>query len=414
MVIRTRRLGGRAFIAVAAVLVSLTLFATAAQASEWEIGGALMTAKGVSSESTAGTGGAFTVNGKILGTQVEMTCASSTSSGSVASGGQGSLEISLSACSAKEKYKTCTASMAPIKASRELIELEGTLYERYKPAGAATQFTVIELRNCPVAGNYQLKGEFGGAVPQSGASVERAVSFSPTANSAIGAVLKISTEPAAMTGALNEHLSGSFSGQAWRGIRYKVGPSNWQIEESGVKHPLVPGQVESLFFKGGPVTASWKIGGSPFKFTCTGLSGKNAVIKYGGVTEEKLAFSGCKIVEPVGCTVASSFETQTVRSELVAQVDGYDYSRFDAGSSSNPMAYVQISGCAASNWYPIYGTFGAKGGVQGSSKYTQPLELSSAANALTGSQLKIGVNEALSLSGSASLELGLGWPWGSV
>ena len=61
--------------------------------------------------------------------------------------------------------------MAPIKASRELIELEGTLYERYKPAGAATQFTLIELRNCPVAGNYPLKGEFGGAVPQSGASV---------------------------------------------------------------------------------------------------------------------------------------------------------------------------------------------------------------------------------------------------
>ena len=103
MVIKARRFGGRAVIAVSAVLASLALFATVAQASEWEIGGALMTAKGVSSESTPGTGGAFTLNGKILGSQVEITCASSTSSGSIASGGQGSLEISPSSCSAKEK-----------------------------------------------------------------------------------------------------------------------------------------------------------------------------------------------------------------------------------------------------------------------------------------------------------------------
>ena len=213
-----------------------------------------------------------------------------------------------------------------------------------------------------------------------------------------------------MTVALNEHLSGSFTGQAWRGILYKVGPFNWQ--KNGT--PFVPGQLESLVFKGGPITADWKISGSTFKFTCTGLTGKGGLLKYGGVTEERLAFSGCNMVEPAGCTIASSFETQPVSSEPVVQVDGYDYSRFNAGSSTNPTVSVQVSGCAAANWYPIYGTFGAKGGVHGSSKYTQPLELSPAANTLTGSLLRIGVSGVLSLSGSASLEAGSGLPWGSV
>lgn len=410
MAIRARRFSGRAIVAITAVFVSLALFANAAQAFEWEVGGDLLAAKGVSSEATAGAGGAFILSTNVLGSPIEISCASSTSTGSIVTGGRRSTEVTLSSCSGEEKWHPCTTSIAPLKASSELIEVGGTLYERYKPSGAATSFGTIKLGNCPAAGSYPLKGEFGGAVPQSEASVERSVSFSPTVNSTIGAVLKFGSEPVAMTGALNEHLSGSFSGQTWRGIRSEVGPFNWQVSGK----PFVPGQLESLRFTGGPIDATWKLSGSTLQFTCSGLAGKDALLKYGGVTEEKLAFSGCEMIASAGCTIASSFETLPVRSEPITEVDGYDYFRFNAGTATEPMAYVQVSGCSIAYLYPIYGTFGAKGGVHGSSQQTQPLELSAAANTLTGSQLRIGGSGALGLSGSVVLEVAGGSLWGSI
>jgi hypothetical protein len=383
--------------------------ASGAQAFEWDVGGQTLSERGVSSETTAGSGGAFALTSRVTGQDFEMNCSSATSGGSIATPGGGSASVTLSGCAVAKPAGCKVVSMPSIEAKTELIEAGGTVYEKFVPK-SGLYFAEFTITNCVAAGTYPLKGSFAGLGPQTERLVNRPVSFSNAINSAAGASLKIGKEAATMSGSLEEHLGGALTGNYWRALKAGQLPFNWQI--AGI--PFSKGQTESVSVSGGPMALEFKILGSSFKVSCTSVSGKNAVINYGGSSEGSLSFSGCAMTTPAGCTVPSTIQTNTVRSSL-RNIGGYNYETF-VGAESSALFSLNISGCASAGSWEAKGSFTGKGTVEGTSQVSQPLEFSSAISTLTNSHITFG-EEPGTLSGSVARQLtgsSVGLSWGAI
>jgi hypothetical protein len=170
---------------------------------------------------------------------------------------------------------------------------------------------------------------------------------------------------------------------------------------------------ETLSVSGGPVTLAGTVAGSPLKFTCSTTGGSGKALK-GGTGEATLALSGCAIVEPSSCKVASSIKL-VGKAELVY---GLGHTLFERYKPANGTSFgsVGIENCASEGFYPIKGSFAAKLDPSQGEVAEQPRELSAAINEASASALIVGGNAA-ALSGSFNVRLNganPAAPWGPV
>ncbi len=185
---------------------------------EWTVANAVLIDKGISEETVtpavkAGT--EFTFESKILGSEFVLKAKKlNGESTKIVAGGTGSGVFSFSELSVS-KPAGCTAT-SPLKTNSlktELVEVKGTLYNKFAPASGETLANVV-ITGCAIAGSYPLKGTvYGQAEPIFTELTAEPLTFSKAINEAAGGSLTLGKEAATMAGAATYSLSGGNSGQ---------------------------------------------------------------------------------------------------------------------------------------------------------------------------------------------------------
>jgi hypothetical protein len=380
-----------------AAFLALFIFAIAATGSaqaagyNWEFEGRTLPERGLQAQTTSSAVEQFTLTSTALGQPFKVTCSGTTASGKISNGGTG--EFSLSGCTVVEPA-ICTAKPFTITAKTEIVSVGGKVYEKFTPPGTETRFALITLQNCYLAGTYQLRGSFAGETREY-AWFTQPLTFSPAIDAAAGTAMTLGTKPAALTGSLEETVTGTAGGMTWGRKPLRADIRGWQIGLS----MLGSGFSETVAITGGPASFSTTLLGSPAEFSCSSVGAKNAKILGTNAypeAEERFVFSGCAMAKPSGCTIPSTVETEPVRSASFP-VDNYIREGFNPEAAEWKLFTLNVQGCAAAGTFVAKGTFGGKGTEVGHAGEFQPITFSS-------SNLQLG-GQPLALSGGFTRRL---------
>ena len=189
--------------------------------------------------------------------------------------------------------------------------------------------------------------------------------------------------------------------------------SQWEIGETAVSTP----QSVVCSKKGtSNLVLSGTVLEAPTKLEATGVKCVEATISNEVVSSEnmavdagKLEFTGVKVVEPAGCTVAETLTTEALKTRLYmdSTTTTKVFDRFEpAAGETGKFISIKISGCAIAGTYPVKGfTYGEAENATGVLASNQPLAFNAATNEV--STLTLGGNPA-KITGEANNELASG------
>jgi len=404
---RHRQTASRGLWLLAVTALAVLGIGASAQASEWEVGSQSMVGRDLSTAPVNGSGGTTTITGKVLGSAVQLSCSSTTSKGSLGTGGTGSATIELAGCSFS-KPSNCDPPVLLLEANTSLIQVGGSTYQKFVPKNG-TSFATLEFKGqeCGLNGvAVPLKGAFVLAGPLSESTASKTLSYSSAINSEAGVTLNLGSNSAAMSGSITNVLTYPLNGEAWRALPGVSGVANWKVEGGSLP--------AAAYISGGSGTLSFSVGGG-VTVNCSGVSSEGAEIVSGGIEKLKsMTFSGCTVAKPSGCSVPNGKISTNPLSGSLSMIEGEAYEKFVPQTAGGPLFELQLSGgscsLSGSSW-TVSGSFGGIGKGYGVTAYSQPLEFSATSNAKTGSGFTIGSSTG-KLTGSMSQSLSIPYPWG--
>lgn len=380
-----------------AALLAFFVLAIAATGSaqaagyNWEFEGRTLPERGLQAQTTSSAVKQFTLTSTVLGQPFKVTCSGTSASGKIVNGGTG--EFSLAGCTVVEPTG-CTVKPFTITAVTDIVSVGGKIYEKFTPA-TESRFAYIKFEGCYLAGTYKLGGSFAGKT-QEYAWFTQPLTFSPEVDAAAGTGMTLGTKPVALTGSLEETVTGTAAGIIWDRKPLRADIRGWQIGAT----MLANGFSETVAITGGPITFS----SAPTEFSCSSVGAKNAKIIGTNAyprAEEKFVFSGCAMSKPSGCTIPSTIETELVSSSSYP-VDNYIREGFTPEAAEWKLFTLQIQGCAAAGTYVAKGTFAGKGTEVGRGSDTQPITFSSSTIQLGGQPLALSGGFSRRLNGEKS------------
>lgn len=415
----TRRKISIWIISMLALMVAGGAVASGASAHEWEVGGKSLEGLGVSSAAMEGTASSFVISANVFENPTELKCKGTNNSRlySNTAGSSGATStLSLGNCTVATPAHCSLAQPLTLEAAVSTMSVEGLPFKRYAPASGSA-FGADEFAGslCPLLGDQlRVKGEFVAQGSLTEYVPSKVFNISPKYNEMAGAMLKLNTEPAMMSGQVEEKLSAPYSGEPWRELVGSSSAKNWEV--GGV----ALGSGEEL--RGGEGVAELSISQAAIgteEFTCSAQP-VAAEILAGGTQEMYLLLAGC--ASSRGCYLNSG---GTLRSSLLVghiQLIGNEvYETFSPSGGSKSMFAFEITGphCSWSSLNrSIAGSITGIGKSFPEGRFTQPLEFSLSTNAAAGSVLTFGTGSGV--LGDARLTFGVsetsvrGSHWGTM
>jgi hypothetical protein len=200
--------------------------------------------------------------------------------------------------------------------------------------------------------------------------------------------------------------------------------ANWEIEGKS----QASGFTETVKIDGGHTILHGTVLGTTVELTSTSFectAGVTCEIDQAGTVEHssgQLTFTGVKVLQPSGCSVASELKTSPLTDELIMDPSGgtatFDKFFTDKNAKGEEVPFIEITltgSCAiAGTPFPVKGTVTARANNTGVSAVGQPLTFSAAEQTTGGGSLLLGKSPA-TLTGSATNTLSginVGKPWG--
>jgi len=366
---------------------------------------------GTASETTAGAGH-LSFSSTLLSLPVSWECNAS-STGTIVAGGTGTEKIALSGCAVTKPSK-CQVSSPTLQAKTELVSVGGTTYEKFVPSATSFGTFAWSGAECPLnEASASFRGSFA-ALPPTALAVERALAFTPAANTAVGATPMLGMKTATDEGSISEHLAGKSATGSWRSI-WEGTHGGWELQS--VKAEFLK-TSETISVSGGPINLHFTSSWGPISIACTGVGAEGATIVPGGSENpSKFKLTGCTASQPSGCTAPSTifFEAMTASLQVV---NGQVYETFVPTASGGAFFWLTLGGGSCPLYelqWKVGGSFSGIG-YNGAS-IVQSLEFSAATEAATGSKITFGTSGSGTVTGSFKQQLsgsrGVGRPWGA-
>jgi hypothetical protein len=160
----------------------------------------------------------------------------------------------------------------------------------------------------------------------------------------------------------------------------------------------------------GPLIATSKVLGSPFKLTGTGVEGVETKAVQGTTAETsgKLKFTGLTVDEPAGCKTPGTLETTALHGVAqmgnTAETSESVYLKL-APASGEVLATIKLTECAAAGSYQLKGVLFSKAvNPTGTGASKQGFNTSTAINASQGGAVTLG-KEAAAIEWALDLTL---------
>lgn len=409
---RKRSTKHRVSIYITALMAMLAIggaAANAAQAGEWEIESQSLSGAGLSQESASGSG-TLHIEGTLLGQKFATECGTETS-GDILTGGRGETVLTLQTCTVSQPNPRCEV-VGPIVShplSTEQVTVGETAYERLAPSTGEV-FLTVKVKNCAVAGSYNLKGRLGAQVNGEGNErVEQPQTFSAAATEAVGGTATFGTSPASVGGSINQHLSGANSGRVWgRGYGEATGheseeevlPSEWLINRQTLQGRGL--ESESIGFSGGPFTFNTVLLGGKIVFSCSALSSEGSEINRNASGGVLWHFTGCTVSVPSSTCHVENIGTNRLESSFLF-LGGKTYEKF-APAVGEVVFTLRFTGCSLAGSYNVKGAFSGRAEHYGLERNEHKLVFSPTVSSESGTFMNFSGN-TFSVTGEAGQSL---------